>query len=88
MTAKEKALELGNKMYSGDVFSKSKQGHLDELELAKGRAIIAVDEIITALEELEDELYEKLGTSSFEERFLIDSKTTFYKEVKKEIEKL
>lgn len=62
MTAKEKALELGNKMYSGDVFSKSKQGHLDELELAKGRAIIAVDEIIEAVEGKFDEYWIEVKT--------------------------
>jgi hypothetical protein len=46
MTYKEKALELGNKMYRGDVFSKTKEEHLKELEEAKRYAIIAVDEIV------------------------------------------
>lgn len=46
MKAKEKANELANKMYRGNVFEKTKDEHLIELEMAKRYAQIAVDEII------------------------------------------
>ncbi len=46
MTPESKALELGNKMYNGSVFNKTKKEHLDELQNAKRCALIAVDEII------------------------------------------
>jgi hypothetical protein len=46
MDAKSKALEIVNKMYRGNVFSKTKEEHLTELEEAKKYAIVAVDEII------------------------------------------
>ena len=46
MNAKEKANELGNKMYRGSVFLKSKEEHLQELIKAKKYATICVDEII------------------------------------------
>lgn len=46
MTPQKKAQELGNKMYNGDVFKKTKQEHLDELEISKLRATVVADEII------------------------------------------
>jgi hypothetical protein len=46
MTAKEKAIEIANKMYNGGVFGKSKEEHLKELENAKRGALIAVNELI------------------------------------------
>lgn len=46
MKAKEKALELANKMYRGNVFDKTKEQHLEELEEAKKYAKITVAEII------------------------------------------
>jgi len=51
MNQKEKALELGNKMYNGSVFSKTIKEHLDELQNAKRCALIAVDEIIKIIED-------------------------------------
>jgi hypothetical protein len=47
MTAKEKALELGNMFYRGSVFDKSKEEHLKEIKEAKTYALKAVDEIIS-----------------------------------------
>lgn len=41
-----KANELANKMYNGDVFKKTKQEHLDELEISKLRATVVADEFI------------------------------------------
>lgn len=49
MTAKEKANELGNKFYRGDIFTHEKEAHLLELEQARKYALIAVDEIISLL---------------------------------------
>ena len=46
MTAKEKANELGNKFYRGDIFTHGKEAHLIELEKARKYALIAVDEIL------------------------------------------
>jgi hypothetical protein len=46
MTAKEKAVEIANKMYNGGVFGKSKEEHLKESENAKRGALIAVNELI------------------------------------------
>jgi len=46
MNAKDKANELGNKFYRGDIFTHGKEGHLLELEQAKKYALICVDEIL------------------------------------------
>ena len=46
MTPKEKANELGNKFYRGDIFTNGKEAHLIELEQARICALIAVDELI------------------------------------------
>jgi hypothetical protein len=48
-TAKEKANELGNKFYRGDIFTHGKAAHLLELEQAKQCALIAVDEVINSM---------------------------------------
>lgn len=50
MEAKKKALELGNKFYQGNPLVYSKLEHLSELEKAKSRALICVDEILNALD--------------------------------------
>lgn len=47
---KEKANELGNKFYEGEVFDKTKEEHLLECERAKKRAILLVDEILLNIE--------------------------------------
>jgi len=75
MTAKEKALELGNKFYQGNPLVYSKQEHLDELQNAKTRALICVEEIISIKREY-------LNTNS-ESIFY-----SYWKEVKTEIENL
>ena len=46
MNPKDKANELANKMYRGEVLSKTKDEHIKECEEAKKSAIIAVEEII------------------------------------------
>ncbi|EKT4545840.1 hypothetical protein AAIP58_000083 [Flavobacterium psychrophilum] len=46
MTAKQKANELGNKFYRGDIFTHGKEAHLLELEQARKYALICVDEIL------------------------------------------
>jgi len=43
MTSKKKAYELCNKFYEGSVFI---EGHLEEKERAKERALICVDEML------------------------------------------
>jgi hypothetical protein len=73
MTAKDKANELGNKFYEGSVFASGKQGHLDEIARAKNRAIICVDEVLSAL----------LIFYDFD-----DNLAEYWKEVKQEIENL
>jgi hypothetical protein len=50
MTPKEKANELANKMYKGSPFDKTKEEHILECEIAKRCVLIAVDEIIYAVE--------------------------------------
>ena len=46
MSPKEKATELGNKFYRGDIFTHGKEAHLLELEQARKYALLCVDEII------------------------------------------
>ena len=71
MTAKDKAEELVHKMYAGFVHSLYSYK-------AKQCALIAVDEIIKALN---DDIYIQGETD-------IDSHIDYWKEVKQEIEKL
>ena len=72
MTPKEKALELGNKMYNGSVFNKDKKEHLAELQNAKRCALISVNELI------EEAYY----TDGYYDRL------EYWEKVKQEIEKL
>jgi hypothetical protein len=46
MTPTEKALEIANAMYNGNVFDKTKEQHLAEIENAKRCALICVNELI------------------------------------------
>jgi len=46
MTPKEKAKELGNKFYQESVFDYDKQGDLEEINKAKERTKICVQEIL------------------------------------------
>jgi hypothetical protein len=46
MSPKEKATELGNKFYRGDIFTHGKEAHLIELEQARKYALLCVDELI------------------------------------------
>jgi len=78
MTPKEKALELGNKMYNGSVFSKTIKEHLDELKNAKRCALIAIDEIIDLDFNIKCDASERCVSHIIE----------FYENVKQEIEKL
>ena len=85
MTAKEKAKELFDKMLF------CYQGNIDEY-IAKQCALIAIDEIIEALETY-DEKTEKHLKEEFPdylscERQNMEQDLRFYEQVKKEIEKL
>jgi len=75
---KEKALQLANKMYNGDVFTKTKQEHLDELENAKRCSIIAIEELINATQYKCHIHYAHNDIETVE----------FWEEVKKEIDNL
>ena len=76
MTAKEKANELGNKFYRGNIFIHSKEAHLQGKKEAKQCALIEVKDIINILYKLSD-------CSS-----LVVDERDYYEEVKQEIEKL
>jgi hypothetical protein len=76
---KEKALEIANKMYEGNVFNKTKAEHLAELENAKRRALIVVDELINYFRQLS---IEESG------RVHIDFGHVFWENVKEEIPNL
>jgi hypothetical protein len=76
-TPTEKALEIANKMYYGSVFEKTKAEHLQEIIRAKQCALIAVDEIITAIENVFTKSVAKLNSTY-----------RYWQEVKNEIEKL
>lgn len=54
MDTNEKANELGNKFYQGSVFDYDKEGHLEEIDKAKERTKICVQEILNVLEEIPD----------------------------------
>jgi hypothetical protein len=76
-TPTEKALEIANKMYYGSVFEKTKAEHLQEIIRAKELALFAVDEIITAIENVFTKSVAKLNSTY-----------RYWQEVKNEIEKL
>jgi hypothetical protein len=76
-TPTEKALEIANKMYYGSVFEKTKAEHLQEIIRAKELALFAVDEVITAIENVFTKSVAKLNSTY-----------RYYQEVKTEIEKL
>jgi len=76
-TPTEKALEIANKMYYGSVFEKTKAEHLQEIIRAKELALFAVDEVITAIENVFTKSVAKLNSTY-----------RYYQEVKNEIEKL
>jgi hypothetical protein len=76
-TPTEKALEIANKMYYGSVFEKTKAEHLQEIIRAKELALFAVDEVITAIENVFTKSVAKLNSTY-----------RYWQEVKNEIEKL
>jgi hypothetical protein len=76
-TPTEKALEIANKMYYGSVFEKTKAEHLQEIIRAKELALFAVDEVITAIENVFTKSVAKLNSTY-----------RYWQEVKQEIEKL
>ena len=69
---KEKAKELGNKFYQGSFFDYDKEGHIEECERAKERAIKCVDEIL--------DVVFLMSASNWEEEY--------WQKVKEEIKKL
>ena len=52
LNPQEKALEIANSMYEGNVFTKTKQQHLEELENAKRRALAIVKHIIGSAQDI------------------------------------
>ena len=73
MTPKEKANEIGNKLYQGSVFDYDKEGHIEEIVRAKERARICVKEIINSKPSEPSDYTDTLG---------------YWKEVLNEIHKL
>jgi len=88
MSAREEALELGNKMYNGDVFKKTKQEHLYELEMAKLRALVIVDEKIKTCNKFYDKLSFPAEVKSDMGYICFKKELDYINEVKKEVEKL
>lgn len=81
---KEKAEELMSKF----IYPQRAFNELSKMKVAKECALIAVEEIISTLKKLGEELYDKQGTDSYNARCLNHDKKAFFKEVKNEIEKL
>ena len=81
MIAKQKALELYNKY-------RDIAPVLEANIRSKKNALIAIDEIISTLKSLGEELYDKQGTDSYNARCLNHDKKQFWKDVKQEIEKI
>lgn len=81
MIAKQKALELYNKY-------RDMAPVLEANIRSKKNALIAIDEIISTLKSLGEELYDKQGTDSYNARCLNHDKKQFWKDVKQEIEKI
>lgn len=77
----EKALAIANAMYQGDVFEKSKEEHLAELDRAQKCAIVAIDLLIETASE------EKFVTWDFENVKPMSEKF-YFTLTKIEIEKL
>ena len=75
MTPKEKALQLANKFYRGNVLNKTEENHFFELAEAKKSALIAVEEIIK-----ETKLHDKTTYQH--------GRTAYWNEVKQELENL
>lgn len=95
MTPKEKAEELV-KTYSNvdnvsiEIISAGIYSEFYPLNKpeAKQCALIAVEEILKSHKELGTEMYEKVGTDSYQDRCLNYDKGQYWQEVKQEIEKL
>jgi len=88
MTPTEEALELGNKMYSGDVFKKTKQEHLEELEMAKLRALVIIDEKIKTCNKFYEKLSFPAEVKSDMGYICFEKELDYLNEVRKEVEKL
>lgn len=80
MLAKDKANELGNKFYRGDIFTHNKENHLIELKYAIKSALICVEEIIEQWEYISTYLGDGQGT--------LNPNLSYWYEVKNEILKL
>lgn len=60
-TAKERALELGERFYEGSPFEHGKQRHLQEIKLAKERAKKCSEEILSEITDVEQsKFYDKV----------------------------
>ena len=92
ITPREEALRIGNAMYNGDVFKKTKLEHLQELENAKLRALFIIDEKIQYHESLFDKGFKDvhIALSSPIKTYLdiMNPMLKYLQEVKREIEKL
>ena len=86
MTAKEKANELGNKFYRGNIFTHGKEEHLKEIKEAKQCALIAVNEIIKVEFETVKKLLEVIKNNNI--RLVISFNEDYWQEVKQEIHNL
>lgn len=75
MKAKDKANELGNKLYQGSVFDYDKEEHLEEKKKAKARANVCIDVFIDFLHRQTDKQTKLKGVTSIE----------YWKEVKEEL---
>ena len=77
----EKALAIANAMYQGDVFEKSKDEHLAELDRAQKCAIVAIDLLIATASENWNVTWELVEVTTKTEK-------DYFKLTKTEIEKL
>ncbi len=86
MTAKEKATDILEKINNGKI-SKALWDNCSDYAKTdlKRKAFLIVDEVVSALTELGEELYNKQGTDSYNARCLNHDKKAFYKDVRENI---
>ncbi len=78
MKAKDKANELGNKLYQGSVFDYDKEEHVGEKKKAKKRAHVCIDVFIDFLHRQTDKQTKLKGVTPLE----------YWEQVKEEVHNL
>jgi uncharacterized membrane-anchored protein YjiN (DUF445 family) len=87
MTKEEKATYILEKVNNGKI-SKALWDNCSDYAKKdlKRKAFLIVDEVISALKELGEELYDKQGTDSYNARCLNHDKKAYFKNVREEID--